>query len=301
MVVGIYKISKRKCNQRQLEFIKTRYYKAVTCLVVYALLVVYLAAVTVFVAQIDSEDPFVHQLVLKLDIILLQPMALYIIVYVKLFYLVLEIFARKDIWISNLEQNTVQCACEPPTVQCECRAFKDLLFTSSQENGFLSVWYRYGTGVAVTFEIVYNIGYVMVMFVGIYKVSKKKSNKKQLEYINAKCKSAFIYLLVYVVGVLYFGWVASYISGIDNDNHQSHLYILKLDVILFQPMAIHALVFLKLYYILLEMFAKKDVLRCTQSKDAKKRNVQDDTQLLKGSKRPSDEHRMVPDHAGTTN
>ncbi|KAJ3273933.1 hypothetical protein HDV01_003764 [Terramyces sp. JEL0728] len=182
------------------------------------------------------------------------------------------------------------------------RTCKDLLFTSSEEPGFLPMWYKWGSPVAATLEVVYNIIYISVMIAGIYKISKRKSNRRQLEYINAKCKSALMFLALFICGVSYFGWVAAYIASIDNDDPESHLEILKLDVLLCQPMAIHVLVFLKLYYILLELFAKKDVMHSSaKSKVKKKGNHEDDTEVLKGSKRRSDENPKIPGHLHSIN
>ncbi|KAJ3273898.1 hypothetical protein HDV01_003729 [Terramyces sp. JEL0728] len=97
------------------------------------------------------------------------------------------------------------------------------------------------------------------MFFGIYKISKKKSNKQQLHYISSKYKTAVYLLIIYVFFNVYFGCLTAFISEIDTDDPFTHTFVLKLDVVLIQPMTFMIYLYLKLYYLLLEIFAKKDV------------------------------------------
>ncbi|KAJ3324659.1 hypothetical protein HDV06_006552 [Boothiomyces sp. JEL0866] len=146
------------------------------------------------------------------------------------------------------------------------RAFKDLFYTSSQQSNFFALWYKYGSPIFSVIEVSLNSGFLLFMFFGIYKVSKSKANKQQLDFISAKYNTAVVLLIIYVFFNGYFGCITAFISAIDTDDLFIHTFVLKLDVLLIQPMTFMICLYLKLYYLLLEIFAKKDVLRSGFSK-----------------------------------
>ncbi|KAJ3273936.1 hypothetical protein HDV01_003767 [Terramyces sp. JEL0728] len=146
------------------------------------------------------------------------------------------------------------------------RAVKDLLYTSSQQDNFFSIWYMYGSPVFSLVQLILNSSYLIIMFYGIYKISRRKSNRAELEFIKSKYARANVYLVVYVLFVVYFGGVTVLISRIDTADPFIHVFVLKLNVLLLQPFVILGLLYLKLYYLLLEIFAKRQVTNDSKSK-----------------------------------
>ncbi|KAJ3273916.1 hypothetical protein HDV01_003747 [Terramyces sp. JEL0728] len=248
MFYGIYKISRRKSNRAELEFIKSKYARANVYLVVYVLFVVYFGGVTVLISRIDTADPFIHVFVLKLNVLLLQPFVILGLLYLKLYYLLLEIFAKRQVTNDSKSKSIANGT-----------SHTLILAPHSQQTSVYSIWYKYGNTVLAILEVAFNIGYLVLMFVGIYKWSKRKSNQQQLAYIKAKYATATFYLCLYAFLVVYFGVLTFSISRLDNDEPFTHIFVLKLDILLLQPFALMAFVYIKLYYLLLEIFAKKDV------------------------------------------
>ncbi|KAJ3273915.1 hypothetical protein HDV01_003746 [Terramyces sp. JEL0728] len=147
-----------------------------------------------------------------------------------------------------------------------CRIFKNLLYTSIQQDNFFAIWNRYGNPILSVSETIFLIGYIVTMFVGIHRISLKKSNKKQQEFINAKYSSAIMYLVVYSLLTVYVGALTFIIARLDSDDQFIHIFVLKLDIVLLQPIALMIFIYVKLYYLLLEIFAKKEIWSANTSK-----------------------------------
>ncbi|KAJ3273934.1 hypothetical protein HDV01_003765 [Terramyces sp. JEL0728] len=146
-----------------------------------------------------------------------------------------------------------------------CRAVKDLLYTSIQQNNFFAVWNRYGNPVLSVAQVIFNIGSLIFMFWGIYRFSSKKSSSRQIEFIKAKYSLGNMFLIVFALLVLYMGGVAILVAQLDREDPFIHRFVLKLDILLLQPMALMIFIYLKLYYLLLEIFAKKEIWSTTNS------------------------------------
>lgn len=192
---------------------------------------------------------------------------------VKIYNPIFEILSNRNVYIMKITITVLMFVFSGGFYLLKvARLVKSLLFFSATDPTFYGYWFRIGTGIWSIIQTVLYGSTLYMMSLGIYRWAKSKANNAEKSFIRGRFRTVIILLILFLINLAYFAFLVIYAGSVNTSDQGTQFLFAKFLVILFQGVTIENFISIKLYFTLVDIFAKKENTSIT-SKQAQRVSV----------------------------